>query len=664
MPQCIAMARESDPLILSIGSGGPMIFYYIAVIGILATAPGCWLAFSSWAPRSSLIERLSLAIVLSPAVLSAEYVAIRFIGDNFNGASKILLLCNIPGLLLIWNERRRRSFTEGSPLNRTAVLSTAIIGPLVLTWIVLPETRIYSWHNWMHIANIYQLVDSGQRLEEMDFAGMALSYPWLGAVQIAAASALIDRAPTLVYPAFNCLTLFGTFVLMQAAALKFRPTSAFRAGLGTLIVLLGTGFLGMLCMRIPPLYRLTDLRVTPPVSKFLSFDEMNLGIGLLAAAVYYASHSLRDRVSNRWSISAIAIFIAITYPLLFPSALVIMAMMALFHATAIISQSSPIYQRLHLGKSGGADPKEGIRLLICIVAVTAVIAAYAHIFFAPRNDPLMHFVGLREIPEQAIRVFVFVGPWLALIVMQQPERDNRSVWFVLGLSTFALCACYVLVAMPLGVQYKFIFGATLCASPLVASSIGDFLCSRRRHWWQFYLPALVLLFGMILRTSWQVHVPRRDLDGAPNIDESRLFIKPVPKIGWLDAIADETPFNTVVIVNEEPVPVSVLTNRSSFLGADNGDRGRYGYIMRTAEILLNVKGYSREEYNIRLLVRNEIFADGEANDFAELTKRLRSLRRPLAIHFTQSTAYSKWLAGAKIGRALYTASDGVVWLID
>jgi hypothetical protein len=339
-------------------------------------------------------------------------------------------------------------------------------------------------------------------------------------------------------------------------------------------------------------------------------------------------------------------------------------MMALFHATAIFPHSSPFSQRLHSGQDSSAELKEGIRLLICFVAVSAMTAIYVRIFFAPRMDALVHFAGLRGSANQAIRVFVFVGPWLALIAMQGSERDSRSVWLVLGLSTFALCACYVPISMPLGVQYKFIFGAAICALPLVASSIGDFLCSRHRRWVQIYLPSLGLLFCIILRISWQMHIPHRALDGAPLVDESRFFFKPLGKIGWLEAIANQTPLDTVVIVNEEAVPISVLANRASFLAADNGDRGRYGYYMRAGETLLDVKGYDRKRYNDRVQMRNEIFGNEEGGDFAELTARLRGLGRPLAIHFAQPSAYSKWLADAKVGWALYRTNDEVLWMMD
>jgi hypothetical protein len=530
---------------------------------------------------------------------------------------------------------------------------------VVPLWIAVPHYRVYSWHNMMQMGACYQITRLPAIPEEPDMAGERLHYPWLGHVQITAISKLVDRPPTLLFPLSNLAMLWATFAALYGTALRILPAEKRDrrlAAVGVTLALLGTNFLGMaggLLTNSP--WLIGDSRYSPLTGKFSNLDSMAAGLALLAGIVEVSVAALgavRPRACLLLPVLALAV--GITYPLLLPAAGVLAGLLAV-----------ALWQRRL-----AAVPAYAIRTRVALVVGLGIAGALAHAYLRflteGGSSELLSF-GVKRVLFNLTKLPLLIGPWVLLahpvVVRAWKGRDAPTLFLAAG--SLATGALFVGTRFPYTAEYKFAFAMCYCLIPLVAVRILEWLARAGRTAMAWAAAALVLTWLVALGFSLRFNVPWHTLAHAVALDESAFGIRLLsgPESEWIDAVREQTPADSLLLVEPSYSPISILARRSSYIGADAPDMARPGYSMTLEDVLLN-NGYPRDEIARRQEALDAAFEPGEGADFEWLTAELRRLHRPVSIVFgSGGSAYLSWLRARGPGREIFRGGDRVVWLL-
>ena len=167
----------------------------------------------------------------------------------------------------------------------------------------------------------------------------------------------------------------------------------------------------------------------------------------------------------------------------------------------------------------------------------------------------------------------------------------------------------------------------------------------RRRLWQVtaILPALL----MLVMISYSVNRVPRHIEDAFEVDEGSFWLALVPTnpdATWTDSIRNQTPPDTVVVVNEPGFHTPPFTGRPLFVPPD-GETYYFGYNMTSRFNLLELRGYDEDLFESRLEAQRRIYAASSVAEVEELWRHFEDLGRPLAIVFAagEGRIFLQWL---------------------
>src|SRR5262245_57607448 len=117
--------------------------------------PGCWLTLFGPARSLPVGARLSLAVLVSPVVVTAQWYAMRMAGLPFAATAAILPLVNLPPALRLWRA------LKSCEVKDAAIAGTGVALPLAYLWLWMHEPLVRAnWgHAWTHAGISYLLAN-------------------------------------------------------------------------------------------------------------------------------------------------------------------------------------------------------------------------------------------------------------------------------------------------------------------------------------------------------------------------------------------------------------------------------------------------------------------------------------------------------------------------
>jgi hypothetical protein len=398
-----------------------------------------------------------------------------------------------------------------------------------------------------------------------------------------------------------------------------------------------------------------DLRYSPFLLKFAQFEVMAFGIALLAAMVPVAVAAFIYKRRHEPVLAAVlAAAVATTYPVLFPVAFVLLA--PILVAPYVTGRPA----RLELRRTGGPAA--------LLAGITAMAILFLLLYTEGPETQIVSISSLRAFAKKTVSATLTFGPllWLGWRAWRDANQELRRAHLVLLGGVLTGVALNIGLRIGGGLnEYKFVFGAGLCAIPPAAVGLQGLLAGRRTALWAF--PAIGVVALALVMTAFAIlRSPTADLDSYA-IDESSFWLRlrDHPARAWTDAVRVGTPRGTLVIVYQPGIHPTTFTGRSLLVPSET-DAPHIGYSMGSRYFLLEERGYSEKEYDIRLRLLESVYAP-EPVDSEVVLDQLLSFGRPLAIVFAsdQRSAFRAWLETQEVGKLLSDDADGAtVYLIS
>jgi len=642
----------------------------ILIFSLVTILPGAWLTFGLPLNEFSWKARLALAAALSPAILGAQFMVLRFCGLSFETAALLAILINLPSLIFIvrtvhWQLLSWPSTWHFSPTTTVGSLLFALLaGYLVLPWTVIQNYRPFAWHALWHSDIVYAFTRHTITPEEPELAGLTLAYGWIGHVYWGVVGWATNLPPTITYAISNLIWLLIAFILAYEVAKRGLGLQSSAALLSTGLMFLGTNLIGaMAWLWAGDTYHwrfyLGDIRYTPFLSKYLGFETMPFAFALVLGMALVCVMALRTQV--RWLpviVTALLTALGLIYPVLFPiggllaGGMLVLMVLRLPLALPVYSWRTILLTAL------------GIIISIAIfVAFTRFITqAHSASLVQLSTRPEMFAKGLHVL-SAFIPLGLIALPFLWLWLW----RRNGPV-LLLAATGVGLLMMYVLFNVR-SLEYKFILAATIMLAPLSAATLDWLLFKHTRiRWvWTLAIPLILAVVqqGVMFRSGAQVPDNRIN---APAIDERSfwLALDPAePDAGWTTAVRTTTPLDTILVSEGSDIHLGPFTDRSFYMPADINGETTAGYSIDTAYNLLEFRGYPTDVFKQRRQVVETLYTAGDAGQVIGATQELLQLQRPVAIHFTIDQAkISQWLVQAGIGTQLFADEQNIVWFID
>lgn len=642
----------------------------ILIFCLVTILPGAWLTFGLPLSEFSWKARLALAAALSPAILGAQFIALRFFGLSFETAALLAILINLPSLIFIVRTLRWPLITWPSAWHLSptgavgSLLFTLLAGYLVVPWTIIQNYRPFAWHALWHSDIVYAFTRHTIAPEEPELAGLTLAYGWIGHVYWGVVGWATNLPPTITYAISNLIWLLIAFILAYELAKRGLGLQSSAALLGVGLMFLGTNVIGAgAWLWAGDTYRwrdyLGDIRYTPFLSKYLGFETMPFAFALVLGLALVCVVALRTKV--RWLpviVTALLTALGLIYPVLFPIGCLLTGGMLGLMAIKLPLEL-PIYSwRAILLTALGIAISITIFLAFTRFITQAHSAALVQLstrseMFAKSLQVISAFVplGLVALP--------FIGLWL--------WRRNAPV-LLLATTGVGLLMMYVLFNVR-SLEYKFILGATIMLAPFSAATLDWLLFKQTRlRWaWTLVIPLTlaVLQQGVMFRSGAQVPENRVN---APAIDERSfwLALDPAePDAGWTTAVRNTTPLDTILVSAGSDIHLGPFTDRSFYMPADIDGETTTGYSIDTAYNLLEFRGYPTGIFEQRHRVIQSLYSSNDPIQVVDAAEEILRLNRPVAIHFYSGQArISQWLAQAGIGAQIFADDHSIVWFID
>jgi hypothetical protein len=630
----------------------------------LLVLPGAWLAFGLPLRQLSFAARLALAGVLSPVLIGLEFYAVRLAGVSFTASVWALLLLNLGSLWFVVREWPGLHISL-RPLAASVAAYLVLAGCAAFPWLVSDNVRIFTGHTWTQMSILYQFTGGALFPEEPELAGTRLAYPWQGHVYWAVLGWALDLSPTWLYVLTNLVWLVWVCVLFCEIC-RSLGTSAFGSRIALLWLGLGTNVAGSLIwsginvffgkdIGMTGLGIVGDIRATPWVRKFITFNSMPFAIGLFAAMILLSLWALRTRKAP-WLVM-VAILLAgvgLIYPILFPAALGFCGVLFLL-----------------IWWDGRLEPlQSGQRPLPVLFAgiIAAVLLTMLNVQLATgaRSSAAFFFSGVPALLTKFASELLALVPFLIAIALLPRQKliDRGAVLLLVG----ALPSLMLRPVFRLGVgnEYKFLFFTALCLAPVASLVLDEWV--RGRFSRAFILMASVLLVVPAI-PAIRTQQGMGGFAYAPEVNEKSFFIqlKPQePETPWIERIRAHTPSDTVLLLRRSNLFLPAVTRRSLLAPMEQSGR-MPGHWMSSRFNLVNVRGYSTKLIASRQALLRRVFECGQDCEPAEVESQLRNLKRPLAIVFSpgEGKRFLSWLEQDHRGRMLYRDSQGiVVWLLE
>jgi hypothetical protein len=623
---------------------------------LLLITPGAWITFGLPVSGIPFWLRLFTGVVLSPLVVCAQFYAIRLMGVPFGLTAAALVIMNLPALHLILGQIRKSALPARDPclvgLFAAALCAGAMAGPVLHM-----EWRVYSPHAWLYADPVYLFARGDLDLEDPLLAGVRLSYPiWSALVFQAILSFLLDSAPVASWVWTNLVWLllitgFVVAITKEIGGGRMAQASA------VLWLLLGTNPVGYVLLQVLPgladLHLFGDSRYTPWVNKFYLFSTMPLGLGFLAALLYWLIHP--DRATRSWLITLGLLLsgLALFYPLLFPSAC------GLVFAKAVA---------LRL-EGRGVRYQELLPLLG--VLIIATLAMWMELWLLEGSrEAATSPIALSAFPSVARKtVASVVATLLLLLGLAFAVRDcwkaRPGATIVLAggaLASYCLHAAFHLEYWDN--EYKFIFVIAMCLAPFAALSTERIWYRWPRSW---AVLALVLTGAFLLLPYLHLYRPYwQGNDGNPQgIDADTFHVQLEPPHSWSSicaAIRTRTSPDTVLVTQNADLYFPGFTSRSLYVPPANR---MYAGVTLPADVLeAKVRGNGRGILARRRESLNGLFESESAARREESLDRILALGRPVAILAEpRHVALQDWLEKSGRGLRLYRDEGVTLWLV-
>lgn len=644
------------------------ILLLLIVLPIITVLPGAWVAFGLPLGRLSAPARLAIAVALTPAVLGAEYLVLTLLGVSFPLAAWVLLLVNLPSAVLLSRaEWQRPTLRPALRPGMGLALLGALMLALIIPWLALPTMRMYSWHALLHSSIIYR-VSAGPGLpEEPELAGLSLAYPWLGHVYWAVLGTVTDVAPTLLYPLSNLIWLATGFALAYVVAregFELGPASAaFGAGF-TFLATQSVAFAAKVATwDIGLATEYFGFRIGTILEKYRGFEVMPFAFALLLALLLAVVVSLRKEVNlAAFALLEAAILVAVgmVYTVMAAVGFVLVGGQILLLATRWGSG----YVRRSWREIGQLTSAAAMAFAVCV-------ALYWLYSLSTRGTIPLGWAGVKTRLYQtifALLPFAVVG----FPALWRAVRQRDAV--VLLLAATAGAACVMHLFMRLGDnEYKFVLFASVCLAPLCALTVDRWLTqpgARRERWaWPVVMGVPLLLLaidltavfgvGIFMQAPWRTATP---------LDESHYQValeSGQPDAGWVAAVRDQTPKNTVVVARDLPFYAPALVDRALFAPADRNGEQSPGYSLNNRFQLISQRRYAGALHDTREVAEEALLQGCATEKMAEAVSAIEQLERPVALVFDNPRACGlAYVQQAGTGEQLYADAGHVVWLIE
>jgi hypothetical protein len=640
--------------------------FYFVFAGLLLVTPGGLAAIAPIGCRLPGGLGIVTAIVLSPLVLSLELAVASLCGMPFDTFVFSILPLNLVGfipLVVGWNGR---GMSQGELA--ATVCSSLLILPIAFLLITVPHEREYGWHNMFQIAAIDQIYQLPRIPENLDLAGFRLNYPWLGFAQLAIICRLTDLPPTILFPVMNLVQFVALFVFLAAAARRLGASGPWLCALATAALLLSPGMLDIAGTIVTPSRPFHgELKITPMTSKYLVIDSMVLGLSAFAMLVYAAVGVLTE--VNRKAlrlISPACLACGVGYPLLFPACIVVVS----FAGLALLARTLGFARLAAVRWLPRYELRSIISVGVGFVVVCAIFEAYLLTLGASTTRTPVDLAVRAQIRRHVEQIFVVFGPLILGLLLLARSRWRLEDGRQLLLATIfgALMVAFLLLTMPTGVEYKFLFAGLLVITPVLAAALTQIPLATAGR---FAIIVALLVFTEATSgwALWRWQIPRQWLPDGAALDESSRFLHPLRGWhgSWMEAVSDQTPIDTVVLTADTTLPLPVFLNRTFYVAVDSrsneGQTGRVGYSMNL-DTLIEEQNYSRAELTRRLdILRNSLSPAVSKHELAICLETLSYLRRPIAVHFTGPTTLAELLRQKRLGRQIFQSGSDSVWLI-
>jgi hypothetical protein len=503
--------------------------------------------------------------------------------------------------------RPRYAETEGS-LREVFLVACILFVPLIyLAWSVDGWLR-FGWHNLLQAEAIYSVFLNGA--SDLGFSSHRMGYPYIGLLPLGVLSRTFDVVPTRLLLGFNFLALIVWVFSIYSFLLEKRDSRPMTRGIAVLSVIFLSGATYYVADKFLHLVGLRQLnlefRASPVTTKFIHLDAMTWGIASLSmqyaimAGQRWASSSVRGILGFLFGAQTI-----LTYPLLGPCAILISGAHVL---------------------DAGSNGWPSIRFprLVSPVGLSALLGGVLLIYGADKGTSTVAFatsitdIGLQLFNGVAVVAFVVA---LAAIGLRQEDRSHR---LRVGLLCTAFGFAFVVLRLPLDVQYKFLYGILIVTLFHAAVAVATHYDSIVRMVGKPgpYLAAVVMCVAFAFYSvQLAQHLP--PLRGMFEIVEQSWLIESRDSLAIKDALERmQVPLSSMTLLTDAPQPLVPFLRIPLYF---YGGRSQVGYSMSFETMTVNVKAYSSEEFGERRSVSQRILDDCD-----EQTLRTTFARAPQA----------------------------------
>ncbi len=496
----------------------------------------------------------------------------------------VVLLYSIATAILIANIILR-------PIRKLWVILWGL-APVILTYLVNPGFRIFSFHSFMHGSIVYQIVNGRIPPPDPLVAGKSLHYPWVPHLLAAAICKIFDVTPFLAIPALNMIS--SILVILLVVKISQVLVNDERTNLLSAIfaIYAFTPFIvemvRLVHARVQP-----EIRGIPLIDKFITINALPLGlIGwflTIYGALLYYSHA-----NPRKPFLVVAAGIALTgflYPAFLPG--IAASILLGFPVSWLVSRSNMAY-----------FVRTAVMWLAFFGVVAILIPYLKSIAGSAAHAMILDKTYLKQ---NIINYFIVNLPILVLFLIVLRcllSTVRRIALLVISVPVISTLAAYLSIHLTFNNEYKFL----LLSSTTLGILGGPILCCFQKRFGRLAAFFILMLFLLpTFRILWlRSSVGQR----VPNtfFEEGMVLKTRSGEQDLYDWIRNQTPLDAIFIDTELEIPV--LGQRQILIpysATERKQRKGYGNIKM---ILISQSGYSREEIERRIRIASSLYESG------------------------------------------------------
>lgn len=494
---------------------------------------------------------------------------------------------------------------------RWALFALAIV-PVVLTYVLNENLRVYSSHGFMHGTMVYEILQGHIPPENTLFSG----HPWLYAWAHHGLCALLVWAtgldPWTIFAALNVLALVATVAFLYGAAGRagFSSTAAILAVFLALyaVTCFNRGPLATLVNRLqrPAFAASMEPRGTPPVEKFMNVNTMPLGeagYGLFLCGLVTSVCLPERRRAAMGMLFLATLWVGYFYPVV---------LLGIVGATVAAGAALLLTKRMSL-------VAVATRIVLPVFLAGVLAAPYLYwISHGKQSAAQLAATTERHLLLVGIyRCAMTLGPLLLLLVweratLRQQFRREPALYTVLAAVVVVTAWMFVGVHGPTEMHYKFLM--------LSGITLGFLAAPCFEHLWQSHpkstlAAAFLLLLPLSDNLVQRFQIEKQSFVSAPFRIEGRYLVHRDPAEQALyDWIRKETPADAIFLDTQRTIPI--FAQRRMYVGIDEVLKAPPGMIpadgwFNTTDCLLSlVNGYPAEEIARRRQMAEDVLAEG------------------------------------------------------